>query len=81
MYTMRTQRERLWIKYDIEKIGVREFRSELPKYIYGETPVEVLRHGHTVGFYFPVKHEDDIVREFRQMCEADRANQRKDLDK
>jgi len=55
MYTMRTQRERLWIKYDIEKIGVREFRSELP--------------------------EDDIVREFRQMCEADRANQRKDLDK
>ena len=24
--------------------------------------------------------EDDIVREFRQMCEADRANQRKDLD-
>jgi len=55
MYTMRTQRERLWIKYDIEKIGVREFRSELPKYLYGETPVEVLRHGHTVGFYFPVK--------------------------
>jgi len=107
MYTMRTQRERLWIKYDIEKIGVREFRSELPKYLYGETPVEVLRHGHTVGFYFPVKQgsksadiaalqavaaqfeyllsqkgisEDDIVREFRQMCEADRANQRKDLD-
>ncbi len=33
-------------KHDIEKIGVREFRSELPKYIYGETPVEVLRHGH-----------------------------------
>lgn len=44
-------------KHDIEKIGVREFRSELPKYIYGETPVEVVRHGHTVGFYFPVKQE------------------------
>jgi hypothetical protein len=85
-------------KHDIEKIGVREFRSELPKYIYG----------HTVGFYFPVKQgsksadiaalqavanqfeyllsqkglsEDDIVREFRQRREADRANQRKDLDK
>ena len=95
-------------EHDIEKIGVREFRSELPKYIYGETPVEVVRHGHTVGFYFPVKQgsksadiaalqavanqfeyllsqkglsEDDIVREFRQMREADRANQRKDLDK
>jgi hypothetical protein len=40
---------------DIEKIGVREFRSELPKYIYGDTPVQVVRHGHTVGFYFPVK--------------------------
>nr|WP_287230709.1 glycosyltransferase [Microcystis sp. Msp_OC_L_20101000_S702] len=57
---MRTQRERLWIKYDIEKIGVREFRSELPKYLYGETPVEVLRHGHTVGFYFPVKQQGEI---------------------
>ncbi|WP_287711690.1 hypothetical protein, partial [Microcystis sp. M037S2] len=81
--------------------------SANPKYIYGETPVEVLRHGHTVGFYFPVKQrsksadiaalqavaaqfkyllsqkgisEDDIVREFRQMCEADRTNQTKDLD-
>ena len=94
-------------KYDIEKIGVREFRGEPPKYLYGETPVEVLRHGHTVGFYFPVKQgstsadiaalqavapqfeyllsqkgisEYDIVREFRRMCEADRTNQRKDLD-
>ncbi|MCA2813738.1 MAG: hypothetical protein IM477_14810 [Microcystis sp. M090S1] len=94
-------------KHDIEKIGVREFRSELPKYLYGETPVEVLRHAHTVGFYFPVKQgsksadiaalqavaaqleyllsqkglsEDDIVREFRQLREADRANQRKELD-
>ncbi len=44
-------------KHDINKIGVREFRSELPKYIYGDTPVEVVRHGHTVGFYFPVKQE------------------------
>jgi hypothetical protein len=88
-------------KHDIEKIGVQEFRSELPKYIY-------LRHGHTVGFYFPVKQgikspdiaalqavanqfeyllsqkglsEDDIVLEFHQICEADRANGRKDLDK
>jgi hypothetical protein len=51
-------------KHDIEKIGVREFRSELPKYIYGETPVEVLRHGHrkfgseTPSFYdgFTVKY-------------------------
>jgi hypothetical protein len=95
-------------KHDIEKIGVREFRNDLPKYIYGETPVEVVRHGHTVGFYFPVKQEsksaeiaalqavatqfeyllsqkgiseDDLLAEFRQMREADRANQRKDLDK
>jgi hypothetical protein len=45
-------------KHGISKIGVREFRRELPKYIYGETPVEVVRHGHTVGFYFPVKRED-----------------------
>lgn len=95
-------------QHDIEKIGVREFRNELPKYIYGETPVEVVRHGHTVGFYFPVKQEsksaeiaalqavanqfeyllsqkgisdDDILVEFRQMREADRANKRKGLDK
>ena len=89
-------------KHDIENIGVREFRSEVPKYLSGETPVDVLLHGHTVGFFFPVKpgikradiaalqavaaqfeyllshygiSEDDIVRVFRQMGEADRANQ------
>ena len=92
-------------KHNIEKIGVREFRSDFPKYIYGETPVEVVRHGHTIGFYFPIKQgsksaniaalqavanqfeyllsqkglsEDDIVREFRQMREADRVNQKKE---
>jgi hypothetical protein len=28
-------------KHDIEKIGVREFRSELPKYLYGETSPKI----------------------------------------
>ncbi len=46
---------------NIEKIGVRKFRTELPKYIYGEKPIEVVRHGHTVGFYFPVKQETKIA--------------------
>lgn len=90
-------------KHDIAKIGVREFRSELPKYIYGESPIEVVRHGHTVGFYFPLKQEskiaeiaalqavakqcedllsqkgiseDDIICEFREMREAERAKKR-----
>lgn len=39
----------------IAPVGIREFRANLAEYAMQSTPVAVTRHGHTVGFFFPVK--------------------------
>lgn len=48
-------------KDEIEKIGIRELRKNLPKYLSGESPLEVLRHGHTIGYYFPIQQQSKIA--------------------
>jgi antitoxin (DNA-binding transcriptional repressor) of toxin-antitoxin stability system len=35
------------------KVGVREFRENLSDYLESATPVAIMRHGKTVGFYVP----------------------------
>ena len=47
-------------KHNIEKNGVSEFRSELPKYLHSETLTQVLCHVHTVGFYFLIEQGSKI---------------------
>jgi antitoxin (DNA-binding transcriptional repressor) of toxin-antitoxin stability system len=37
------------------KVGIREFRSDLAKYIASNTPVAVTRHGQTVGYFIPAR--------------------------
>ncbi|HEY1337786.1 MAG TPA: type II toxin-antitoxin system prevent-host-death family antitoxin [Bryobacteraceae bacterium] len=37
-----------------KKIGIREFREHFAKYLEGDDPVTVTRHGEPVGFYIPV---------------------------
>ena len=37
------------------KVGVREFRAGLADFVDSEEPVAVTRHGHTVGYFLPVK--------------------------
>ena len=37
----------------LEKIGIREFRNNLAKYISVTEPVAVMRHGQTVGYFLP----------------------------
>ena len=37
----------------LEKIGIREFRNNLAKYISATEPVAVMRHGQTVGYFLP----------------------------
>ena len=34
----------------LQKIGMREFRNNLAKYISSTEPVAVMRHGQTVGY-------------------------------
>lgn len=36
------------------RIGVRELRAKLAEYLEASTPIEVTRHGQTIGFYIPV---------------------------
>jgi len=37
------------------KVGVREFRAGLADFVDSEEPIAVTRHGHTVGYFIPVK--------------------------
>lgn len=36
------------------RIGMRELRAKLAEYLESTTPIEVTRHGQTIGFYIPV---------------------------
>ncbi|MBW4534963.1 MAG: type II toxin-antitoxin system Phd/YefM family antitoxin [Pleurocapsa minor HA4230-MV1] len=37
----------------LQKIGIREFRNNLAKYLSATEPVAVMRHGQTVGCFLP----------------------------
>jgi len=37
------------------KIGVREFREKLAGYLESGTPLAIMRHGKTLGFYIPAQ--------------------------
>ncbi|BDG59793.1 hypothetical protein [Caldinitratiruptor microaerophilus] len=41
------------------RVGVREFREELAKYLESRSPVAITRHGRTVGYYIPAEPEPD----------------------
>jgi antitoxin (DNA-binding transcriptional repressor) of toxin-antitoxin stability system len=43
----------------VEKIGIREFRKNIGKYVDAATPIAVSRHGRTVGYFIPVHREPD----------------------
>jgi hypothetical protein len=39
----------------VQKVGVREFREQLAKYLELSTLVAVTRHGETIGYYIPTR--------------------------
>lgn len=39
------------------RVGIREFRAGLADFVDSDTPVAVTRHGHTVGYFIPVKQD------------------------
>jgi hypothetical protein len=41
---------------DVLKVGMREFRSHLPQYLLTSNPVAITRHGETIGYYIPTRH-------------------------
>jgi len=46
----------------MKNVGVREFRDHATKYLAGSDPVAVNRHGRVIGFYVPLKRDEDEVR-------------------
>jgi len=40
-----------------ERVGIREFRENLARYIESAVPVAITRHGETVGFYVPARRK------------------------
>ena len=43
----------------LQKIGIREFRNNLAKYINATSPIAVMRHGPTVGYFLPTHIEPE----------------------
>lgn len=37
-----------------QRIGVRELREKLSNFLDSSEPIEVTRHGQTIGFYIPI---------------------------
>ena len=42
---------------DSTKLGIREFRENLSRYLESTTPVAITRHGATIGVYIPTRPE------------------------
>jgi len=40
------------------KVGMREFRENLAGYLESGTPLAIMRHGETLGFYIPAQRRD-----------------------
>lgn len=44
------------------KVGIREFRSQLPHYLLeAGQPVAITRHGETIGYYIPSRETEPIA--------------------
>jgi hypothetical protein len=41
----------------LEKIGIREFRDRLAKYLNTPSPIAIMRHGQTIGYFLPAQPE------------------------
>ncbi len=43
----------------MKDVGVREFRDHASRYLSGEEPLAVRKHGRVLGFYVPVRQKSD----------------------
>ena len=42
------------------RVGIRELRARLASHLESATPIEVTRHGRTIGFYVPLPEQVDL---------------------
>ncbi len=45
----------------MRSVGVREFRDHATGYLSGSESLAVSKHGHVIGFYIPVKRDQEQV--------------------
>ena len=56
------------------RVGIRELRARLASHLESAAPIEVTRHGRTVGLYVPLPQEPDLS-ERERLMEAGRRMQ------
>lgn len=60
MLNLCTQRyNKIKVEKVLQKIGIREFRNNLAKYLNSATPIAVMRYGQTVGYFLPIHQEPE----------------------
>ena len=42
------------------RVGIRELRAKLASHLESATPIEVTRHGRTIGLYVPLPQEAEM---------------------
>ncbi len=45
----------------MKDIGVREFRDHATRYLSGSDTLAIRKNGHLIGFYIPIKRDDEKV--------------------
>jgi antitoxin (DNA-binding transcriptional repressor) of toxin-antitoxin stability system len=56
------------------RVGIRELRARLASHLESATPIEVTRHGRTVGLYVPLPQDTNLTARER-LLEAGRLMQ------
>lgn len=56
------------------RVGIRELRARLASHLESATPIEVTRHGRTIGLYVPLPHVSGM-NERERLLEAGRRMQ------
>src|SRR5271170_1580676 len=55
---------------DTERVGIREFRQKIAKYVLeSDAPIVLTRHGDEVGYFIPLRRKrlsDDELKAFRE---------------
>jgi hypothetical protein len=54
----------------MKDVGVREFRDHASRYLSGDEPLAVRRHGRVLGFYIPVRQKSDTEELLSALREA-----------
>ena len=47
----------------MKEVGVREFRDHATRYLSGGDTLAIRKNGHLIGFYVPIKRDEEKIRQ------------------